>query len=275
MQYGRCLRLQQLDQYDINYYPAGIVFSTTCQPYCWFHLSFEWHASTFSLPVYMLVRWSFVMAHTPGITATLVIVRCLMSKVSQHQLLKATNKSSPKVSDHKCSHRYFSQTTDSKLIYLLSRNLEGSLTLLQCLPIPIRKLSGLMSRWMKFLLWTYSILPIICAERQTCECVWGRRHRHASACEGGDTDMRVRVREETQMCECVCGRREKWKQPVMCTVGKCPNKALPGNISVYLNTRYQHLLSSNSAWLARLQAPYCSAHSVLPSPLLVCITFPV
>ena len=34
-------------------------------------------------------------------------------------------------------------------------------TLLQCLPIPMRKLSGLMSRWMKFLLCTYSMRPII------------------------------------------------------------------------------------------------------------------
>ena len=33
--------------------------------------------------------------------------------------------------------------------------------LLQCRPIPIRKLSGLMSRWMKFLLCTYSTRPII------------------------------------------------------------------------------------------------------------------
>ena len=35
------------------------------------------------------------------------------------------------------------------------------LTLLQCLPIPIRKLSGFISLWMKFLLCTYSILLII------------------------------------------------------------------------------------------------------------------
>jgi len=35
-------------------------------------------------------------------------------------------------------------------------------TLLQWRPIPIRKLSGLISRWMKFLLWTYSTRPIIC-----------------------------------------------------------------------------------------------------------------
>ena len=36
-----------------------------------------------------------------------------------------------------------------------------ALTLLQCRPIPIKKLSGFISRWMKFLLWTYSILFII------------------------------------------------------------------------------------------------------------------
>ena len=35
------------------------------------------------------------------------------------------------------------------------------LTLLQCLPIPIKKLSGLISLCMKFLLCTYSIRPII------------------------------------------------------------------------------------------------------------------
>lgn len=34
-------------------------------------------------------------------------------------------------------------------------------TLLQCRPIPMRKLSGLMSLWMKLLQWTYSIRPII------------------------------------------------------------------------------------------------------------------
>ena len=42
-------------------------------------------------------------------------------------------------------------------------------TLLQCLPIPMRKLSGLMSLWMKFLLCTYSILPIIW---KGCVCVY-------------------------------------------------------------------------------------------------------
>lgn len=40
-------------------------------------------------------------------------------------------------------------------------------TLLQCRPIPIRKLSGLMSRWMKFLVWTNSILLIICGRNKT------------------------------------------------------------------------------------------------------------
>ena len=67
--------------------------------------------------------------HTPCITATFVIVCCLMSTVSQHQLLKAMNKSSPKVSDQICGHRYFSTTTNSKLLYLLSRNLEVRLEL--------------------------------------------------------------------------------------------------------------------------------------------------
>lgn len=40
-------------------------------------------------------------------------------------------------------------------------------TLLQCRPIPIRKLSGLMSLWMKFLVWTNSILLIICGRNKT------------------------------------------------------------------------------------------------------------
>ena len=40
-------------------------------------------------------------------------------------------------------------------------------TLLQCRPIPIRKLSGLISRWMKFLLWTYSTRPIIYTTNQS------------------------------------------------------------------------------------------------------------
>ena len=38
-------------------------------------------------------------------------------------------------------------------------------TLLQHLLVPIRKLSGLISRWMKFLLWKYSMRPIIWKER--------------------------------------------------------------------------------------------------------------
>ena len=46
----------------------------------------------------------------------------------------------------------------------------------------------------------------------------------------------------------------KRNRNVICNVqlAYCPNKALSGNASVIGYTRYQHLLSSNSAWLARL-----------------------
>lgn len=47
-----------------------------------------------------------------------------------------------------------------------SSRVSGMFTWLQCLPIPIRKLSGLISLWMKFFLWTYSIRPIICWEKK-------------------------------------------------------------------------------------------------------------
>ena len=46
-------------------------------------------------------------------------------------------------------------------------NVNMTLTLLQCRPIPIRKLSGFISRWMKFLLWTNSILFIIWKTKHT------------------------------------------------------------------------------------------------------------
>lgn len=47
------------------------------------------------------------------------------------------------------------------------------LTLLQWRPIPMRKLSGLMSLWMKFFVCTYSILLIIWGEK-TSKGGWGK-----------------------------------------------------------------------------------------------------
>ena len=59
------------------------------------------------------------------------------------------------------------------IIHIMARvNTHYVGTLLQCLPMPMRKLSGLMSRWMKFLLWTNSILPIICTQS------WGDKSMH-------------------------------------------------------------------------------------------------
>lgn len=55
-----------------------------------------------------------------------------------------------------------------------------NLTLLQCLPIPIKKLSGFMSLWMKFLLCKYSMRPIICkCKRQLHIKATGRQNKIA------------------------------------------------------------------------------------------------
>lgn len=55
-----------------------------------------------------------------------------------------------------CVHKY----TPENQLFLKCQ----VLTLLQCRPMPIKKLSGLMSLWMKFFVCTYSILLIICNE---------------------------------------------------------------------------------------------------------------
>ena len=61
-------------------------------------------------------------------------------------------------------------------LYFLARPKSIINNLLQWRPIPIRKLSGLMSLWMKFLLWTYSTLPIHLVSQHE-DCLHGKSPR--------------------------------------------------------------------------------------------------
>lgn len=75
----------------------------------------------------------------------------------------------------------FNSITQKLLHY--STALANSLTLLQCRPMPIRKLSGFMSLCIKFLLWTYSIRLIICNNITMSIILWLLDRDYYSICK--------------------------------------------------------------------------------------------
>ena len=64
-------------------------------------------------------------------------------------------------------------------------------TLLQCLPMPIKKLSGLISRWIKLLQCTYSIRPIIWSANIRTVLIVNRREQklNRSSSDGPNKSM--------------------------------------------------------------------------------------